>query len=325
MKHCVVHICALLAVLVLAPSTVMAQRFDLMTFDAPAGWSQQALGDGLMFELRPVARSFCQMFLRRSRKVVGPLSQELDRTWAELSRPQPLVATGPDPAQLNLPGGWTLAQRVGQSPGDGVVTMLNLFQKDDRVVSVVVNVSNAEASRRCGPAIGDFLASLRMDASPAASMPLTTDTGRTNPVDSATPRSDPALAAKFGNSVVGTWRYGITTVSSTQNAPSQIRNGIEVRFSRDGTYAITVNMLVLPGGGGYNASETGTYQVEGQRIRMRPRQTGGKPEPYVLDWFFGDHPSYVGNWGLILRCSNSEWLGSYSGGTRAWRTFKPPE
>ena len=57
---------------------------------------------------------------------------------------------------------------------------------------------------------------------------------------------------------------------------------------------------------------------------MRPAQAAGKREPYGLDWFFGDHPLYRGNWGLILR-SSSEWLGSFAGLGTAWRTFKPAE
>jgi hypothetical protein len=136
------------------------------------------------------------------------------------------------------------------------------------------------------------------------------------------PTSDPQLAARFGDSVVGTWRYAQTSVNVTLNAPSQVRNAIQVQFARDGTYTITVNMSI-PGGGSYDEDESGTYSVLGQRIQMRPAQTAGK-EPYVLDWFFGDHPEFRGNWGLILRAS-AEWLGSFGGLDGRWRTFKPVE
>lgn len=291
----------------------MAQRFGVVTFDAPPGWSQEALGDGLMFEVRPAGtRTFCQMFLRTSRKTATSLSLEMERTWSELRRTDALMAAGPDPAHRELPGGLTLAQRVGRVKTDTgtLVKIINLFQKDDRLVSVTVNIPDLAALERCTPAVDEFLASVRIDATP---------TDAASPV----PRSDPALAAKFGNSVVGTWRYAITTVDVTLNAPSQIRNAIEVQFAPEGTYRITINMTALPGGG-FNDAESGTYQVEGQRIVMRPRQTGGKPESYALDWFFGDHPSFPGNWGLILRSSlGSPWPGSFSGLPTAWRTFKP--
>lgn len=323
-----IPLCGLLAVLVLAPGTVRAQQFDVVTFKAPPGWTQQALGDRLMFESRALGtRSSCQILLHRSRKPAASLPQELDRAWSELRASQPLVATTPDPARLDLPGGITLAQRVGQVPtGSGtLMTMLNLFQKDDRLVPVVVTVADSQALDRCGPAIGDFLAGLRLDATPAAAGPPTADAGRTNPAESPLPRSDPQLAAKFGNSVVGTWRFALTSVNVTLNAPSQVRNVIEVRFARDGTYRITVDMVPIPGPG-YNEAESGTYQVEGQRILMRPAQATAKRGPYGLDWFFGDHPSYPGNWGLILRSSSrTAWLGSFSGLESNWRTFKPAE
>ena len=320
-------LCGLLAVLVLAPWTVVAQRFDVVTFDAPAGWTQQALGDGVMFEMRTLGTSsFCQIFLRRSRKPTASLPQELDRAWSELRERQPLVAGAPDPALLDLPGGLTLARRVGQVPAASgtLITMLNVFQKEDRLVTVVVTVADSQAFDRCGTAIGDFLAGLRLDATPAAPGPPVADAGRANPSDSPVPSSDPQLAAKFGNSVVGTWRFALTSVNVTLNAPSQVRNVIEVRFARDGTYRITVSMSSPGSGGGFNDAESGTYQVQGQRILLRPAQAAGKREPYGLDWFFGDHPSYRGNWGLILR-SSSEWLGSFAGQGTAWRTFKPAE
>jgi hypothetical protein len=301
----------LLAVLVVAPWTVMAQRFDVVTFDAPPGWTSQALGDGLMFETRPAGvQTFCQIFLRKSRRPTASLAQELDRTWSEMRERQPLVAAAPDPVHLDLPSGFTLARRVGhmQTGSSTLMVMLNLLQKDDRLVTVVVNVGDSKALDRCGTVIGDFVASLRLD---------------TTPTTSVVPRSDPKLAAKFGNSVVGTWRFGGTFVDGTGNVPAQARRVIEVRFASDGTYRITIHGL-LPGGGNFSRAETGTYQVDGQGIRMRPAP-GADRGPYGLDWFFGDEPESPGNWGLVLR-SSSEWLGTFGGSDPArWRAFKPAE
>jgi hypothetical protein len=76
----------LCALLLLAPWAVMAQRFDVVTFDAPPGWTQQALADELMFETRP-AGTLCQIILRNSRAPTGSLLQELDREWSELGEP----------------------------------------------------------------------------------------------------------------------------------------------------------------------------------------------------------------------------------------------
>jgi hypothetical protein len=124
-----------------------------VTFDAPPGWSRQALGDGLMFETRPAGtQTFCQIFLRRSRRPTASLPQELDRAWSELRQRQSLVAAAPDPAHLDLPSGFTLARRVGhlQTGSGTLLIMLNLLQKDDRLVTVVVNVGDSNALDRCG-------------------------------------------------------------------------------------------------------------------------------------------------------------------------------
>jgi hypothetical protein len=302
----------LVAVFVLAPWTVMAQRFDVVAFDVPPGWTSQALGDGLMFESRPPGtHSFCQVFLRRSRTATAPLPQELDRVWAEMTARQPLVAEGPDPAPLDLPSGFRVAQRVGgvQTGTGTLIVMLNLLQQGDRLVPVVVNLADSKAMDLCGPAAGDFLASLRIDTSPPPPPPV--------------PVSDPTLAAKFGNSVVGTWRHPLTSVTVALNAPTQLRNVVEIRFGRDAAYRIVVN-LSSPGGGSiFSDTETGRYEVDGQRIVMRPAPGSGK-ETYALDWFFGDRPDSPGNWGLILR-SNTQWLGSFNSLPTNWRTFRPPE
>jgi len=311
------------AALALAPWTAMADRFDVVTFDAPPGWTRQTLGNDLMFEMRLMGtRSSCQIVLRTSRTPTASLPQELDRAWSELRQPQPLVAETPDPAQLELPSGFLLAQRVGQvqTSTGALLVMLNLLQQDDRIVPVVVNITDAQAAEVCGTAIGDFVAGLKLDVSaPAAGTP--TGVQVANTADSQ-PTSDPQLAARFGNSVVGTWRFALTSANVSLNAPTQVRNVIEVRFAREGTYKITVNMSV-PGSASFNDDESGTYQVQGQRVLMRPAQTTGR-QPYALDWFFGDHPEFPGNWGLILR-SSSEWLGSFSGSYARWRTFKPAE
>jgi hypothetical protein len=293
---------ALLAVLVFSPWTIMAQRFDVVTYTAPPGWTQLVQGDVLVFEMRPAGpRSSCQILVRKSRKAEAPLSQELDRTWAEWHAGRSVAVERPDPGQLDLPGGLRLAQRLGLiDTGTGaMLTMMNLFQKDDRIVTAVANTSR-EAFERCSTAIGDFLASLRID-------PTQT------PTASTIPKSDPGVAAKFNNSVVRTWRYAAGNVDPTKTVLSTTYYEVDVRFAPDGTYRITTKF----------ETESGTYQVKEQQILMRP-QAGGKA-PYTLDWFFGDLPGSPGNSGLILRCPTSHWLGSFAGSATGWRPFKPAQ
>jgi len=299
----------LVALLCLAPCTALAGRFDIVTFDAPPAWERQATADGLMFNVRMAGAQSCQVRLNKSRKLVAPLAEELDRTWSALVAPQTLIGEASAPRQLDLGDGLTLAQRFAQvrASGSSFLTMLNLFQRDDRLVTVVV-IADTKGFERCNAAIGEFLASLRLDKAALQRPPPPQLT------------ADPPWAARFGNSVVGTWRFALTAVTSTLNAPTQVRNVIEIRFARDGTYDITYGVAV-PGSSNFAQSESGTYRSEGQRLVMRPTQTGGSPGPYTLDWFFGDHPDYRGNWGLILR-SNANWIG---GDKDSWRTFKPAE
>ena len=299
----------LVALLCLAPCAAMADRFDIVTFDAPPAWERQATADGLVFNVRTAGAESCQVHLSKSRKLVATLAEELDRTWSALVARQTLIGEASAPRQLDLGNGLTLAQRFAQvrASGSSFITMLNLFQRDDRLVMVVV-IADPKGFERCNAAIGEFLAGLRLDK---AAMP--------QPPPPQV-KSDPPWAARFGNSVVGTWRFALTAVTSTLNAPTQVRNVIEIRFARDGTYSITYGVAV-PGSSNFAQSETGTYRSEGQRLLMRPTQTGSSPGPYSLDWFFGDHPDYRGNWGLILR-SNANWLG---GDKDRWRTFKPAE
>jgi hypothetical protein len=306
----------LVTLLCLAPVAAMADRFDIVTFDAPPGWSRQATENGLVFETRAAGTDFCQIHLNKSRKQVATLPEELDRTWLALVARLTLIGEPSAATLSSMDNGTTLAQRVGhvRTGGLSYITQLNLFQRDDRLVMAVVNVADLKSLQRCEPAIGEFFASLKLGDATALQV------GKQNQVDSQPPTSNPQLAAKFGNSVVGTWRYAFTSVTVTLNAPTQRRSAIEIQFERGGTYKITLRSAV-PGGSEIELSEAGTYRSDGQRILMRPRQAGSGPVSYTLDWFFGDHPEHRGNWGLILR-SNADWLG---GDKDDWRTFKPAE
>jgi len=107
------------------------------------------------------------------------------------------------------------------------------------------------------------------------------------PVAAAQPPADlldPELAAKFDNSVVGNWTYTrlISYASST-------RVVTYLRFDSDGTYSIRRED---------GDSESGTYRVDGSRILMRP--AGNASATYVVNWYFGTHPQYSANKGLIL-------------------------
>jgi hypothetical protein len=56
-----------------------------------------------------------------------------------------------------------------------------------------------------------------------------------------------------------------------------VRNVIEIRFARDGIYAITYGVAV-PGSSNFAQSETGTYRSEGQRLscaRSKPAAVPG--------------------------------------------------
>ena len=176
----------LVALLCLAPCAALAERFDIVTFDAPPGWERQATANGLMFDMRPAGADFCQIQLSKSRKQVAALPEELDRSWSALVARQTLIGEASAPTQQDLGDGLTLGQRVAQvrASSGSHITMLNLFQREDRLVMVVVNV-DPKSLQRCEPAIGPFLAGLKLDN----------------------------LAARFGNSVVGTWRFALTAVT----------------------------------------------------------------------------------------------------------------
>ena len=217
----------LVALLCFAPCATMADRFDIVTFDAPPAWERQATADGLAFNVRSAGAESCQVRLSKSRKLVATLAEELEHTWSALVARQTLVGEASAPRQLDLGNGLTLAQRFAQvrASGSSYITMLNLFQRDDRLVTVVV-IADPKAFERCNAAIGEFLAGLRLDKAVMPQPP------------SPQVKSDPQWAARFGNSVVGTWRFALTAVTSTLNAPTQVRNVIEIRFARDGTYSI---------------------------------------------------------------------------------------
>ena len=165
----------LVALLCFAPCAAMADRFDIVTFDAPPAWERQATADDLVFNVRSAGAESCQVRLSKSRKLVATLPEELERTWSALVARQTLVGEASAPRQLDLGNGLTLAQRFAQvrASGGSFITMLNLFQRDDQLVMVVV-IADPKSFERCNAAIGEFLAGLRLDKVVMPQPPLAT-------------------------------------------------------------------------------------------------------------------------------------------------------
>ncbi|HMN44607.1 MAG TPA: hypothetical protein PKE27_08550 [Povalibacter sp.] len=309
-----------LLLLLLTPLGASADRFDIASFEAPAGWSRKERADGLVFESRQVGSdSVCLMTVSRGYSATASLREELDRAWTAVMEGRTFADDPETPAPLDIGNGVTIARRIApvQTPKGISIAALNLLRKGDRLVLVLVSVSDGEAWDRCGNVHGDFLASMQLDMT----MPLTepaalanADSSATHPDSTVRPDRlpaqggpDPQMAAKFNHSVVGEWQWVLTTITWGP-APVKFRHVFNIRFERDGKYRIASQNV---------PTETGTYRLDGQRILMRP--TSGAD--YVLDWYFGTHPEASANWGLILR-SNVDWA---AGDTGEWRAFKPPE
>jgi hypothetical protein len=298
---------------VLAPFDCSADRFDIVSFEAPAGWSRNERPDVLVFESRQAdSDSTCVMTLSSGYPATGSIAGELDRAWAAILEGATFAGDPETLAQKDVGDGVTLARRIAAVQGaQGIaLTTLNLLRRGDRSVSVLAVASDREAWDRCGSAQGDFLASMKLDMKMPLrqpSAPATADSAAAR-AGSQTARGgpDPEMAARFNHSVVGKWQYAWTMVSWGP-APATVRQEVDVRFERDGNYQVLLQQI---------SHETGTYRVDGQRILMRP---SSDTDSYALDWYFGTHPQAVANRGLILR-SNNDWAG---GDKNEWRAFKP--
>ncbi|HEY5810269.1 MAG TPA: hypothetical protein VIT67_20015 [Povalibacter sp.] len=300
----------------LAPFDAKADRFDVVSFQAPTGWSRKEQGDGLVFESRQTGSdSFCVMTLSSGYPATGSIAEELDRAWAAVLEGAKFAGDPETLAPVDVGDGVTLARRIAQvQRAQGVlITTLHLLRGGDRFVLVLAMVSDRQAWDRCGNAQGDFLAGMKLDTTTPLRQPSApaTANGSTARPGGLTAQGgpDPQMAARFNHSVVGAWRFAWTMVSWGP-APATVRQEIDVRFERDGNYRIWLQQI---------ESEAGTYRVDGQRILMRP--AGSNIDSYALDWYFGTHPEATANWGLILR-SSVNWAG---GDKNEWRAFKPPE
>jgi hypothetical protein len=298
----------------LAPFDVSADRFDIVSFEAPAGWSRNEQPDGLIFESRQAGSdSACVMTVSSGHSATGSIAEELDRAWVAVLEEATFAGDPETLAPIDAGDGVTLARRIAAVQGAQgiVVTTLNLLRKGDRSVSVLAMASDRQAWDRCGNAQGDFLASMKFDMTMPLrrpSTPATADSAAARPgSQTAQGGPDPEMAARFNHSVVGKWQYTWTMVSWGP-APATVRQEVDVRFERDGNYQILLQQI---------SYETGTYRVDGQRILMRPASSD--TDSYALDWYFGAHPQATANRGLILR-SNNDWAG---GDKNEWRAFKP--
>jgi hypothetical protein len=333
-----------------------AERFDIINFTPPSGWNREVQKSSIAFVFVDQAKKqYCQIQVFASRAGGGPIESELQREWKEAVLSADKKAEGYSKPIVNeLPNGVTLAQQMAPmrfAQGTYMAT-LSVYQKNGRVVSVLVNVPDEAAFNRFFPQISAFLQSVSLDA-PAVAAPGPTAGSAPGPVTSsaAAPISGqglpvaPATPAQpytgDPNTLSGPWRRGTASYNSRYNPltkqweyqplQQQFRIVTEVVFEPNGTYinhAITTTSKII-------MNESGTYTVNGRVLNLRPTAYESSmefnkqfklgndpvPAPYQLEWYIGEHPQYKDNQGLQLR-SGSKWIGSDNG---QWVTFRRPQ
>jgi hypothetical protein len=190
----------LLALLALLSDAAPAgpQRWDLATFDPPAGTVAQTKDSIGYTAIDQAAHTFCQVSIFNSRPSSGNARADFALEWADTvaaGRRSDVTLT---PAAGRTAGGLPFLEggaMVGEGK-DRFFFQVLTFTAGGRRMSVMLSSGDEAGGRTCRASLAGFLASLRLaaSASPAPGAP--------GPAPARPASSDP---------LVGTWSYGATS------------------------------------------------------------------------------------------------------------------
>lgn len=175
----------------------LGATFDVATFTPPSGWQAQTSPTYVSYShIDQAAKNFCMIAVYNSRVSSGDPAREFATEWKEIVQagftagPAPRASAGEMPSRLRFVEGAAMA-RSGANPV--LVELITFGAAGNRVASVLIVATDRKAFDARGPAIRDFLESLRFagEGPVSGSAPVP-------PASGAAPKAS-------GNGVVGVW------------------------------------------------------------------------------------------------------------------------
>lgn len=279
-------------VVMVNPVFAQKKAFDIVSFNAPAGWTEQP-GSGNVSYSRIDGGSWAQVAVYEHRSSQGTIQADFEKEWNELVASNQAISS-PERTKPQTAAGWTVMSGSGvwQYNGANVATILTVYSNNQVCVSVLCNATAQPYLREYQKLLG----SLDLDASRVREA-----SGGTNGASSA--GNSPAMNTN-SNAIVGLWTSNILESSGGYYANGMpVTNYTAGYFRKEYTfYANGTYQFLQKSWSAYMKEilfsyETGTWSINGNKLTLKP--VNGKNE----SWSKAASGRTVG-WGNLIRSTD---------------------
>ena len=226
------------------------ETFDIVSFQAPAGWQKKAAESNILFAKEDAAKgTYCLMTLYKSVPGTPDAKKNFDLTWTSVVKEMVTVSAAPEMQPEATNDGWEIHSGYAafESDGNKGIVVSVTSSGFDKMVNLMILTNTDEYEKE----VSSFLESLSLKNPEAAT------------------RQTPA-AADDKTPIIGTW-----AMSASDQVTDGVRGYIkrQYTFSSNGTYSFfiktfssTSNKLLLK-------KENGTYQISGDILTINPQKS----------------------------------------------------
>lgn len=274
---------ALVISLLFCSEALAQEKFDIVSFKAPAGWQKSVEQNAVQFSKQEGSGVGIMMLFKAMPTGKDP-RQTFDASWNTIVKGLFDKVDAPQMQPAGNENGWTLENGAAVVEKDGSKAVANLISASGggKVVNLLI-IYNSESFQ---PAIDAFIGSINLPRVQATGAQTTQTTAGTN---SANP-----------SSIAGLWVFYNTESGGVVNGIHQLTGGYmrrEYLLKADGTYQFRAKDWMVYVKDILYISESGTWSVSGNKLTIRP--TKGKGE-----WWSKSASNRTSEWGRFVRASD---------------------
>ena len=234
-----------------------ADKFDIVEFAAPQGWTKEVEEGSTSFTTGDPSGAYCAMVLMKSLPAGPDSKRNFQVVWDIIARDYVKTVGAPVMQPSATDNGWTVESGVAEATTDkgSAALMLVTATGGGKLVSLVI-LTNSNSYQR---AVDNFITSLRLPKVEVAAQP-----------------SDPNAGAK--SSLPGLWVRYTTESSGVVNGTNMLSGGYfrrEYLFKPDGTYRFRAKDWSVYVKDILYVQETGKWSVSGDKLTITPSQGSG--------------------------------------------------
>lgn len=261
-----------------------SETFDIVTFQPPKGFSQQAADGAVQFATEDKAKgNYCLVTLFKSVPAVGSSKENFAGAWQALVQDTLKIPAAPQEFPSNNKEDWQLEGGYASFEKDGEkgVVLLYTISGYRKMVNIVVLTNSLDYEKP----LTAFIESISLKTAEPSS-----------------PQTEPKANA---SSIIGTWG-----IASSGQSNFEVNHGLSgyikrhYTFKPDGTYEFLIKTFTYTSRQLLFTKETGTYVLSGNSLTIIPQKSVIQAWSKATVIGSDGRRSETDNWGNLISTQN---------------------